>query len=94
MRPLEVQGAMLRVQIRKLGSFNACRCNNVARIEAALCCDVLFKEHMTLMHAAPGTDPAWFGLGLVLQRPYAHQLRDYLELRTDQSLQVISCDIP
>jgi CDP-6-deoxy-D-xylo-4-hexulose-3-dehydrase len=77
-RPLEVQGAMLRVQTRKLEAFNACRRDNVARIEAALARDARFGEHMALMRAAPGTDPAWFGLGLVLHRPYAHQLRDYL----------------
>jgi hypothetical protein len=29
------------------------------------------------MRAAPGTDPAWFGIGVVLHAPYAHQLRAY-----------------
>lgn len=34
---------------------------------------------MSIMKAALGTDPAWFGIGVVLHRAYAHQLRSYLE---------------
>ena len=77
-RPMEVQGAMLRVQLRKLDAFNACRRDNLARIAAALGRDARFASRMALMAAAPGTDPAWFGVGVVLHRPYAHQLREYL----------------
>ena len=77
-RPMEVQGAMLRVQLRKLDAFNACRRDNLARIEAALSRDARFATTMTLMKAAEGTDPAWFGIGAVLHHPYAHQLREYL----------------
>ena len=77
-RPMEVQGAMLRVQLRKLEAFNACRRDNLARIETALKRNPRFAAHMTLMKAAPGTDPAWFGIGAVLHAPFAHQLRDYL----------------
>ena len=76
-RPMEVQGAMLRVQLRKLEPFNACRRDNLARIEAALAADARFAGRMALMRAAPGTDPAWFGIGVVLHAPYAHQLRAY-----------------
>jgi CDP-6-deoxy-D-xylo-4-hexulose-3-dehydrase len=43
-RPMEVQGAMLRVQLRKLEPFNACRRDNYARIEAALTRDARFAE--------------------------------------------------
>lgn len=78
-RPIEVQGAMLRVQIAKLEAFNRCRRDNLARIEAALSNDSRFASHMTLMKASDGTDPAWFGIGIVLHRPFAHQLREYLE---------------
>ena len=76
-RPMEVQGAMLRVQLRKMEAFNACRRDNLARIEAALSRDSRFSAHMSLMRAAPGTDPAWFGVAVVLHRPFAHQLREY-----------------
>jgi hypothetical protein len=41
-RPMEVQGAMLRVQLRKMEAFNACRRDNLARIEAALTRDARF----------------------------------------------------
>ena len=78
-RPMEVQGAMLRVQLRKLEPFNACRRDNYARIEAALTRDARFAERMALMRAAPGTDPAWFGLAFLLNSRYTHQLREYLD---------------
>jgi CDP-6-deoxy-D-xylo-4-hexulose-3-dehydrase len=78
-RPMEVQGAMLRVQIAKLEAFNRCRRDNLARIEAALSRDARFASHMTLMKPSEGTDPAWFGICVVLLRPFAHQLREYLE---------------
>ena len=77
-RPMEVQAAMLRVQLRKLEPFNACRRDNLARIEAALAADARFGMRMALMRAAPGTDPAWFGLGVLLHAAHAHRLREYL----------------
>lgn len=77
-RPMEVQAAMLRVQLRKLEPFNACRRDNLVRIEAALKVDARFDAHMALMHAAPGTDPAWFGLGVILHATNASRLREYL----------------
>ena len=77
-RPMEVQAAMLRVQLRKLEPFNACRRDNLARIEAALTADLRFSAHMALMRASSGTDPAWFGLGVLLNAPHASRLREYL----------------
>ena len=78
LRPLEVQGAMLLVQLDKMHAFNACRRDNLARIQAALEADPRFASVMCLSRAAPGTNPAWFGIGAVLHRPYAHQLGAYL----------------
>jgi dTDP-4-amino-4,6-dideoxygalactose transaminase/nucleoside-diphosphate-sugar epimerase len=78
LRPMEVQGAMLSVQLRKLAEYNACRRDNLARIQAALHADPRFAQHMSLMEASDGTDPAWFGIGALLHRAFAHQLREYL----------------
>jgi hypothetical protein len=78
LRPLEVQGTMLSVQLTKLHAFNECRRENMARIQAALTCDARFAVVMALARAAPGTDPAWFGIAAMLHRPYAHQLQAFL----------------
>ena len=78
LRPLEVQGAMLTVQLAKMHAFNECRRDNMARIEAALAADGRAAGVLTLARAAPGTDPAWFGIAAMLHRPYAHQLQAYL----------------
>lgn len=78
LRPLEVQGAMLRVQLDKLEQFNECRRDNLRRIHARLSRDARFAQTMALMRASEGTDPAWFGIGAMLHQPFSHQLRDYL----------------
>ena len=77
-RPLEVQGAMLSVQIDKLPQFNACRRDNLKRIREVMLRDERFLRFMSLMEASPGVDPAWFGVGALLNRPYAHQRREFL----------------
>jgi CDP-6-deoxy-D-xylo-4-hexulose-3-dehydrase len=78
LRPMEVQGAMLSVQLKKLNEYNACRRDNFSRIQKALHSDSRFSKYMSLMEASKDTDPAWFGIGALLHRAYAHQLRDYL----------------
>jgi len=77
-RPLEVQAAMLNVQLPKLTEFNACRRSNLSRFQAILEADARVHDIMTLMKPARGTDPAWFGISAVLNATYKHQLRDYL----------------
>jgi CDP-4-dehydro-6-deoxyglucose reductase, E1 len=77
-RPLEVQAAMLNVQLPNLADFNACRRSNLARFQKLLVAGERVHQIMTLMKPAKGTDPAWFGISAVLHAPYAHQLHDYL----------------
>jgi CDP-4-dehydro-6-deoxyglucose reductase, E1 len=77
-RPMEVQAAMLNVQLPKLAEFNACRRSNLARFQYALNDDGRLHQFLALMKPTPGTDPAWFGISAVLHAPYAHQLRDFL----------------
>jgi CDP-6-deoxy-D-xylo-4-hexulose-3-dehydrase len=79
LRPLEVQGAMLSVQLDKLHQFNACRRDNLKRIREALSRDSKFSRLMSLMEASENIDPAWFGLGVLLHRPYAHQRLEFLK---------------
>ena len=78
LRPLEVQGAMLSVQLRKLDEFNAIRRQNLEQITGLLRKDSRFDSIMQVMEASKGSDPAWFGLGCMLDPKYAHQLSDYL----------------
>ena len=79
LRPLEVQAAMLNVQLDKLHLFNEHRRNNLKLIKTALSRDERFSRVMSIMEASSGVDPAWFGLGALLHRPYAHQRQAYLE---------------
>ncbi|CAF1028207.1 unnamed protein product [Adineta steineri] len=79
LRPLEVQGAMLNIQLEKLSQFNACRRDNLRRIKEALLRDERFSRFMSLMEASSGVDPAWFGVGALLHRSYAHQRLEFLK---------------
>lgn len=79
LRPLEVQGAMLNVQLDKLHQFNECRRNNLKQIKHCLTHNPKFSCLMSLMEASENIDPAWFGLGVLLHQPYAHQRSEFLK---------------
>ena len=79
LRPLEVQGAMLNIQLDKLHQFNAYRRDNLRRIRETLSRDDRFSRLMSIMQASEDVDPAWFGFGALLHRPYAHQRMEFLQ---------------
>ena len=87
LRPLEVQAAMLRVQVRKLDAFNACRRDNVARLVKALKSDLRFNARLSLMEPSAGMDPAWFGLAFVLKPEFETALSSYLAYLTSRGVE-------
>lgn len=78
LRPMEVQGAMLCVQLGKLEEFNKIRRSNLARVRKALEASPKYAQSMHMMEASQGMDPAWFGIAMLLHEKYAPQLTDYL----------------
>jgi len=78
LRPMEVQGAMLIVQLAKLDEFNSIRRDNLVRIRTAFEADVRFAKTMKFMEASEGVDPAWFGIAVLLNEEFSHHLDDYL----------------
>jgi CDP-6-deoxy-D-xylo-4-hexulose-3-dehydrase len=79
LRPMEVQGAMLCVQLGKLEGFNKIRRSNLARVRTACEGNPKYSKTMHMMEASEGMDPAWFGIAMLLHEEYAHQLPEYLE---------------
>ena len=79
LRPLEVQGAMISVQLEKLSEFNACRRDNMERIRQAFSANDRICRLLSLMEPSSGVDPAWFGVAALLHRPYAHQRLEFLK---------------
>ena len=73
---------MLKVQLAKMHAFNDCRRDNMARITTAMRADPRFGKVMAISQAAEDTNPAWFGVGALLHRPYVHQLTAYLDYLT------------
>jgi CDP-4-dehydro-6-deoxyglucose reductase, E1 len=79
LRPLEVQGAMISVQLGKLSEFNACRRDNMKRIRDAFLSNERICHLLSLMEASPGVDPAWFGVAALLHQPYSHHRFEFLK---------------
>src|SRR5262249_15480765 len=64
LKPLDVQAAIGRQQLRKIGDFVAARRANHARLKAAL---APFEEYLILPQATPQSAPSWFGLLLTIR---------------------------
>jgi CDP-6-deoxy-D-xylo-4-hexulose-3-dehydrase len=88
LKPLDVQAAIGRQQLRKLGSFVAARRANHARLAKAL---AAHEEYLILPKATPHSEPSWFGLLLIVRdgAPFRRdQLVRYLENRHVQTRQL------
>src|SRR5260370_4345451 len=64
LKPLDVQAAIGRQQLRKLDGFVAARRANHARLLRAL---RPYAEYLRLPRATPNSDPSWFGLLLTVK---------------------------
>jgi CDP-6-deoxy-D-xylo-4-hexulose-3-dehydrase len=90
LKPLDVQAAIGRQQLRKIEDFVAARRANHARLVAAL---RPYEEFLILPRATPHSDPSWFGL-LLTVRPGApftrRELVDHLESHHIQTRQLFA----
>lgn len=90
LKPLEMQAAIGREQLRKLDGFVAARRANHVRLRAAL---EPFEEFLILPEATPGADPSWFGLLLTVREgaPFARtELVQFLEQKKIQTRQLFA----
>lgn len=88
LKPLDVQAAIGRQQLKKLDGFVAARRANHARLAAAL---KPYEEHLILPEAAPHSEPSWFGLLLTVRdgAPFTRaELVGHLEQRGVQTRQL------
>jgi CDP-4-dehydro-6-deoxyglucose reductase, E1 len=88
LKPLDVQAAIGRQQLRKLPAFVAARRANHARLTSSL---ASHEEFLTLPRATPHSEPSWFGLLLTVRdgAPFRRaELVRYLEARNVQTRQL------
>src|SRR6266850_2524872 len=88
LKPLDIQAAIGRQQLRKVDGFVAARRANHARLVAAL---APYEEYLLLPQATPHSEPSWFGLLLTVGEgaPFTrHELVRYLESRQVQTRQL------
>jgi CDP-6-deoxy-D-xylo-4-hexulose-3-dehydrase len=88
LKPLDIQAAIGRQQLRKLPVFTAARRANHARLRAAL---APYEEHLLLPEPTPNAEPSWFGFLVTLRdgAPFTRsQLVSHLEGRQIQTRQL------
>jgi CDP-6-deoxy-D-xylo-4-hexulose-3-dehydrase len=88
LKPLDVQAAIGRAQLKKLDAFTAARRANHARLTAAL---APYEEHLILPQATPHSEPSWFGFLLTVRdgAPFSRgDLVRHLESRRIQTRQL------
>jgi CDP-4-dehydro-6-deoxyglucose reductase, E1 len=88
LKPLDVQAAIGRQQLKKIDRFVAARRANHARLVTAL---RPYEEHLILPQATPHSDPSWFGLLLTVRdtAPFGrNDLVRWLESRRIQTRQL------
>jgi CDP-4-dehydro-6-deoxyglucose reductase, E1 len=90
LKPLDLQAAIGREQLRKLDDFVAARRTNHARLLKSL---NPFEEFLILPKPTPGADPSWFGLLLTVRddAPFSRlELVRWLEERQIQTRQLFA----
>src|SRR5262249_14685650 len=88
LKPLDVQAAIGRQQLRKLDDFVAARRSRHARLRASL---APYEEYLILPQATRFSEPSWFGLLLTVREsaPFTrHHLVQFLESRQIQTRQL------
>jgi CDP-6-deoxy-D-xylo-4-hexulose-3-dehydrase len=88
LKPLDIQAAIGRQQLRKLDHFGAARRANHARLRSLL---APYEEFLVLPQATPHSDPSWFGLLLTVRdgAPFGRsELVQHLEGRNIQTRQL------
>ena len=87
LRPMEVQGAMGKLQLGKLAESNQVRRNNFTILTDALFQHAKYDKQFTIMQSTDGCDPAWFGLPFLLDTKYKHQLKSLLTYLEEQGVE-------
>lgn len=93
LKPLDIQAAIGRQQLKKLPGFVAARRANRDRLVAAL---APYEEFLIVQQATPQTGPSWFGLLLTVRdgAPFTcRQLVRHLEERQVQTRQLFAGNI-
>lgn len=88
LKPLDIQAAIGRQQLRKLNAFGAARRANHARFRQAL---AAYEEYLILPRATLHSDPSWFGFLITVRdgAPFTRaQFVSHLESRRIQTRQL------
>ena len=86
-RPMENQGAMGLVQLKKLPTKNENRCYNYDAITNAIKNHEKFNGQITFVNVLNDTKPSWMGCPMFLNKKYKNKHRKFLEYLTSKNLE-------
>jgi CDP-4-dehydro-6-deoxyglucose reductase, E1 len=86
-RPMETQGAMGSVQLKKLNSKNYARIYNHDTIVNKIMNDKRNNDIFNTPISLENAKPAWFGLTLILNEKYKHHLNNFLQYLTENKVE-------
>ena len=86
-RPMENQGAMGLVQLKKLPTKNENRCYNYDAITNAIKNHEKFNGQITFVNVLNDTNPSWMGCPMFLNKKYKNKHRKFLEYLTSKNLE-------
>lgn len=86
-RPMEIQGAMGRVQLKKLDSKNGSRILNHDIITKKIITDPRNKNIFTSPVAQENSKPAWFALTMILSEQYESHYNSFLKHLTENKVE-------
>ena len=78
LRPTETSAAIGYSQLKKLNKFKKIRSSNRNKIIKKLQSSKKWREQFTFIYPAKNLDPSWFGLPILINKPYIKKKRKFL----------------
>ena len=78
LRPTETSAAIGYSQLKKLSKFKKTRSSNRNKIIKKLQSSKKWREQFTFIYPAKNLDPSWFGLPILINKPYIKKKRSFL----------------
>jgi CDP-6-deoxy-D-xylo-4-hexulose-3-dehydrase len=86
-RPMETQGAMGIVQLKKLDEKNSNRNYNFHSLMNAFTNHEKFNDQFEFIHAQNNSDPAWFSFPVILNEKYESNYNDFLSYLSKNNIE-------
>ena len=87
LRPTEIQAAIARNQFKRLNTIKKVKKSNHKKIINYLKKSKLWQNQFTFIEEAKNTNSNWFGLSILLNKPYIKKKKKFLEYLTKKGIE-------